>query len=366
MNREVIEYENLKGLNKSFFEGFTKKFNEVLNSGWYILGKQVEEFEYAFAKYNGAKHCIGVASGLDAIYLSLKACDFPKDSEVIVPANTYIASILPILELGLKPILIEPNLRTYNIDHKRIEEKITSKTVAIEVVHLYGKCCQMDEIIRIKEKYGLVLIEDCAQAHGAMFNQRKAGTFGEFGAFSFYPTKNLGALGDAGAILTDDSNYFEKLCYLRNYGSKVKYENKYLGNNSRLDELQAAFLNFKLGFLDQINEHKRHLAKKYQESISQSFAKPIFQDGFYDVFHIYNIRHPQRDKLREFLLGNGVKTEIHYPIPPHRQKALVNLLGSYNLPISEEIHQTTLSLPISYCHDEEDIKYVCQIIDNFE
>lgn len=359
----MIEYESLGRLNKSFEEEYLQCFKDLLDSGWYILGKQVTIFEEAFAQYCGTKHCIGVASGLDALMLALRSFDFPAGSEVLVPSNTYIATILSILQCGLKPVLVEPDIHTYNIDPLKIEEKINCNTKAIMVVHLYGKACDMDPIMQIANKYELPVIEDCAQAHGAMYKGQKIGTFG-IGAFSFYPTKNLGALGDAGAITTNDSDKNDLFRALRNYGSKIKYQNDYIGYNSRLDEIQAALLNVKLKYLDQINLHKRSLAAIYLKELKDDFIKPNVSTECFDVYHIFNIRHPKRDELKEYLLKNGIKTDIHYPIAPHQQKAMRGILdGEY--PISEEIHHTTLSLPISYGHSEDDICRVVDILNKF-
>ena len=253
---------------------------------------------------------------------------------------------------------------TYNIDPSKIEEKITSKTRAIMVVHLYGKCCEMDSIINIAEKYNFKIIEDCAQAHGAKYKDQIAGSFGDIGAHSFYPTKNLGALGDAGAATTNDEFISKKLKALRNYGSTVKYVNEYIGCNSRLDEIQAGFLLIKLAALNEINEHKRKLAKLYLENLKQDFIFPVVNKDYFDVYHIFNIRHPRRNELRNFLLGKGIKTEIHYPIAPHKQKAMKGIIdGEY--PISEEIHATTLSLPISYFHTNENIIQVIEALNSF-
>lgn len=359
----MIEYENLGRANYSFLRKYYKALKKVIKSGWYILGNEVSFFEKEFASYIGTSQCVGVASGLDALILAIDALDLPKNSEIIVPSNTYIATIISIIRCGHIPILVEPDIRTYNIDPLKIEEKVTSRTKAIIVVHLYGKACEMDPIIHICQKYNLHLIEDCAQAHGAMYKNRKVGTFG-IGCFSFYPTKNLGALGDAGAITTNDEILANKLRALRNYGSFKKYYNEYVGYNSRLDELQASLLRIKLKDLDKINNHKRKLAKIYHENLSDKFIKPVVHPDFFDVYHIYNIRHPERDKLKDYLLKNGVKTEIHYPCPPHKQKAMEQYLkGEY--PISNEIHETTLSLPISYFHKEKDILTVCKILNKF-
>ncbi len=364
MKNMIIEYENLGILNKPFYNNYLKSFKKTLNSGWYILGKNVAEFEYSFASYIGSKFCIGVASGLDALSLSLRSFEFPPNSEIIVPSNTYIATILSIVQNGLKPVLVEPDIKTYNIDPNKIEDKINSNTRAIIVVHLYGKVCDMDPIISIAEKYKLRIIEDCAQSHGACYKGKKAGTFGDFGAFSFYPTKNLGALGDAGAIVTNDVKMYEKLMAMRNYGSKLKYENDYIGYNSRLDEMQAGFLSIKLVALDKINDHKRKLAKLYLEYLKNDYILPVVDNDYFDVYHIFNIRHPKRDQLKEYLLGKGIKTEIHYPIPPHKQKSMKDIIkGDY--PISEEIHATTLSLPISYGNSEDEIYKVCETMNKF-
>jgi len=282
----MIEYENLRKVNEPFFKNFKCSFNELLKSGRYILGNNVNIFEKEFASYCGSKNCVGVASGLDALILSLKVFDFEKESEIIVPSNTYIATILSIVNNQLKPILVEPDIKTYNIDPYKIEEKITSKTRAIIVVHLYGKACNMNPIIKIAKKYNLKIIEDCAQAHGAEYKNKKVGTFGDLGAFSFYPTKNLGALGDAGAITTDNIELFEKIKCIRNYGEKVKYNNEFIGFNSRLDEIQAGLLSIKLKKLDEINKHKRMLAKIYMKNLKDCYIKPLIEKDYFDVYHI--------------------------------------------------------------------------------
>ncbi len=361
----MIEYENLRKVNLPFFEEYLQSFKDTLESGWFILGSNVKKFEKDFTDYVNCKYCVGVASGLDALILSLKAFDFESGSEVIVPSNTYIATILSILHCGLKPILVEPDIRTYNIDPSKIEEKISPNTKAVMVVHLYGKSCEMDPIINICRKYNLKLIEDCAQSHGAKYKNKTTGSFGDFGAFSFYPTKNLGALGDAGAITTDNENLAKIIKRLRNYGSDIKYYNEIAGYNSRLDEVQAGFLSVKLKKLNEINDHKRKLAKIYFENLRNDFIKPDVHQDFFDVYHIFNIRHPKRDMLKEFLLKNGIKTDIHYPVPPHKQKAMNEIIKEKYFPISEEIHSTTLSLPISYSHSEEDIYRVIDTMNRF-
>lgn len=361
----MIEYENLGKANAAFFEDYKEAFNRVIESGWYILGNSVKEFEKEFADYCGTSHCCGLANGLDALILSLRAFNFKKGDEVIVPSNTYIATILSIVHNQLTPVLVEPDIQTYNIDVQKIEEKITSRTRAILVVHLYGKVCEMDAVLNIAEKYNLKVIEDCAQAHGASFKGTKAGNFGHLGAFSFYPTKNLGAIGDAGAITTNDGLLKDTINTLRNYGSKIKYQNELAGFNSRLDELQAALLSIKLKKLDDINNHKRKLARLYDEGLKADFIKPVTGIDHYDVYHIYNVRHPKRDELRSYLGSHDIKTDIHYPIPPNKQKAMKGILDGYHTPIAEEIHQTTLSLPISYYHTEENIREVIEIMNKF-
>ena len=361
----MIEYENLAKLNRPFFSEYETAFQSVLNGGWYILGDHVREFEKQFAAYCGVNHCTGLASGLDALILALRAFDFEPGSQVILPSNTYIATILAAVNAGLEPILVEPDIRTYNIDPTKIEAAITNKTVAVVVVHLYGKCCEMDTIISICRKHKLKLIEDAAQAHGAAFKGKRAGAFGDFGAFSFYPTKNLGALGDGGCLVTNDQSLDEMIRMLRNYGSRVKYVNEVVGTNSRLDEMQAAFLQVKLKRLESINSHKRKLASIYLKDLREDFIKPVIDEDFFDVFHIFNVRHPRRDALRNHLLKQDIKTEIHYPVPPHQQQAMKKLLSKGPFPISEEIHNTTLSLPISYFHTQEDIFQVVEAINKF-
>ncbi len=359
----MIEYENLKLVNESLFQKYQESFKNFVESGWYILGDSVNKFEVEFSQFCDTQECIGVASGLDALIIAIDAFDFPQDSEIIVPANTYIATIQAIIKNGFKPVLVEPDITTYNIDPNKIENKITNQTKAILVVHLYGKACDMDPILSLSKKYDLEVIEDCAQAHGAMYKGKKVGSFG-VGCFSFYPTKNLGALGDGGAITTNDLVYASYIRSLRNYGSKKKYYNDYLGYNSRLDEIQAGFLSIKLEILNDITNHKRKLAETYFENLSDDFIKPIRQSDYFDVFHIFNIRHRNRDALRKYLLENGVKTEIHYPVAPNKQVAMQGIIdGDY--PISELIHDTTLSLPISYFHSQDDILKVCNIMNEW-
>jgi len=361
----MIPYENLKILNRPFEEKLKNKFSDFLEMGWYILGNEVAAFEKEFAVYHQEQYAVGVANGLDALILSLKCCGFKRGDEVIVPSNTYIASILAIIHCDLIPVLVEPNPHTYNIDPLAIPAAITSKTVAIMVVHLYGQCCEMDPILNLAQIHQLKVIEDCAQAHGAKYKNKLAGTFGDFGAFSFYPTKNLGALGDAGAVICKSERDQQKLRQLRNYGSEKKYHNGVVGYNSRLDELQAAFLRIKLPHLDEINTHKRKLAAIYNGNLNDSFIKPKLEAGYDNVYHIYNILHPERDSLKQYLAEHDITTEIHYPVAPQYQPALKDHLKNFDYPISAHIHQHTLSLPCSFAHTEEQIHYIAGVLNKF-
>lgn len=357
-----IAYENLSQVNAPFREELKEIFSQTLDKGWYILGQNVSAFEEEFAHYCGAQFGIGVASGLDALTLSFLALDLPPKGEVIVPSNTYIASILSIIHAGLTPVLAEPDPITYNLDPKAVLAAITPKTVAILPVHLYGKSCQMDQLMTIAKTHSLRVVEDCAQAHGAMFKGQQVGTFGDCGAFSFYPTKNLGALGDAGAILTSNPAIAKKLKQLRNYGSEKKYYNDIVGVNSRLDELQAAFLRIKLKSLPQFTQHKQELAKHYFEGLTPKLTLPTQHADFTDVFHIFNILTPNRDTLKQALLEQNIGTEIHYPVAPNQQPALAPGFAGKTYPISEKIHAQTLSLPISFSHQKEDILRVINAV----
>ena len=357
----MIEYESLAKSNAAVMSELEAAATRVLRSGWYVLGQEVAAFEDEFARYIGAKHCIGVANGLDALILSIEALDLPQGSEILVAANTYIATILAIVRAGHKPVLVESELETFNMDPARLRAALSPKTRAICVTHLFGKTCRMDTIGAFAREHGLNVVEDCAQSHGAKLAGKMTGTFGDAGCFSFYPTKNLGAVGDAGAVVTDDDALADKLRHLRNYGSKQKYVNRYVGVNSRLDEMQAALLRVKLRYLDDMTAHKRALADIYFAELPEWVNKPVRRADEFDVFHIYGIRHPQRDDLRQHLLENGVKTEIHYPIPPHRQEAMQGILsGDY--PIADEQHATELSLPISIGHTPQDVRAVCEAI----
>jgi len=361
----MIRYEDLYQVNKNFFQAFRENFNLVLESGRFILGDRVRQFEIDFASYHDSPYCIGVGNGLDALVLSLKALELKPGSEVIVPSNTYIATILAILHADLIPVMVEPDINTYNIDPLKIEAAVSMKTKAIMVVHLYGRCCDMDEVRKICQLHKLILLEDCAQSHGAKYKNQLCGTFGECAGFSFYPTKNLGCLGDGGAVLCKDEKIAEMIRSLRNYGSSKKYYTDYLGYNSRLDEIQAAFLQVKLKFLEQINGHKRKLAALYIKNLKKDFISPVEDADHFDVYHIFPVRHPQRDKLRAYLLQSGIETEVHYPLPPHQQQALKNIFKKSSYPISETIHDTIVSLPCSFAHSAENIYQVIETMNKF-
>ena len=360
----MIEYESLAKSNAAYVDELEAAAARVIRGGWYVLGEEVRAFEGEFAAYVGARHCVGVANGLDALILAIEALALPPGSDILVASNTYIATILAILRVGHRPVLVEPELDTFNIDPNRMAAALTVQTRAICVTHLFGKCCRMDEIGVFAKAHGLRLVEDCAQAHGARLGQRTAGTFGDAGCFSFYPTKNLGAIGDAGAVVTDDDALADRLRHLRNYGSKQKYVNRYVGVNSRLDEIQAAMLRVKLRNLAEMTAHKRRLAEVYFVGLPDWLSLPRQRDDEFDVFHIFAVRHPDRDALRAWMLEQGVRTEIHYPIPPHRQEAMAGILGG-DWPLADELHATELSLPISYGHSASDILKVCETIQQF-
>lgn len=356
-----IPFLALKVINKQYADELKEAAARVIDSGWYIQGKECNAFEKEFANYCGTKHCIGVANGLDALTLIIRAYKemglMHEDDEIIVPANTYIASIMAISENGLKPILVEPDVSTYNIDPALIEEKITSKTKAIMVVHLYGQVAEMDEINIIANKYDLKVIEDSAQAHGAIYKGRRTGNLGNSSGFSFYPGKNLGALGDGGAVTTNEDELAQIIRALGSYGSYKKYENLYKGINSRLDEMQAALLMVKLKSLDNEVEKRKSLATYYLKHISnESIILPAVNDFDSHVWHLFVIRTQNRKKLQTHLLGKGIQTLIHYPIPPHLQKAYTNLGYQYgDFPITESLANEVLSLPIGHhlSHDQQ-------------
>lgn len=360
----MIEYESLAQSNAPYMDELEVAASRVIRSGWYVLGQEVAAFESEFAQYVGAKHCIGLANGLDALILSIEALDLPKGSDILVASNTYIATVLAIVRAGHKPVLVEPELATFNMDPANLLQAMTPNTRAICVTHLFGKTCRMDAIGSFAREHGIKVVEDCAQSHGAKLGSQMTGTFGDAGCFSFYPTKNLGAIGDAGAVVTDDDALAERLRHLRNYGSKQKYVNRYVGVNSRLDEIQAALLRVKLRHLDAMNAHKRALAEVYFANLPDWVGKPVRREDEFDVFHIFGIRYPRRDALRDYLLERGVKTEVHYPIPPHQQEAMQGILHG-DFPIATELHATELSLPISVGNDEEDIYTICDRLKSF-
>jgi dTDP-4-amino-4,6-dideoxygalactose transaminase len=362
--RSRIPYEDLHLVNLPYQEEIKQAMEKVIQRGWYILGEEVSNFEKSFATYIGSSQCIGVANGLDAMILALTALSLPPKAEVIVPSNTYIATILAVIQAGLTPVLAEPNPETLNIDPAQIKKVITKDTKAILCVHLYGNPCDMASISAIAEKYGLFLLEDCAQSHGALFNGLHTGTFGIAGCYSFYPTKNLGALGDAGAIITHDHHFADKLRSLRNYGSNQKYYNEYIGYNSRLDELQAAVLNVKLKYLTDIIIHKRKIAKFYNDNIDTRFQKVTSYNGAENSYHIYPVLTEKRDALRIYLKQNKIDTEIHYPIAPHQQKGYP-MLSKNSYPISEAIHKNILSLPCSTALSLEEAERIVFYINKF-
>lgn len=358
----MIAHLDLQRVNQPYQEEIAEAMRRVAESGWYILGKEVTTFEQNWATYCGTSHCIGVANGLNALELIFRAFDFPEGSEVIIPANTYIASILSVTSLGLKPVWVEPDTKTLNIDPRKIERKITPRTKAIMAVHLYGKCCDMKPIWEIARKHGLKVVEDAAQAHGAMYHGFKAGNLSDAAAFSFYPTKNLGALGDAGAVNTNDSDLARKIASLRNYGSTIKYYNDHIGTNSRLDELQAAILNVKLKYLETENQRRRELARFYLSEIKHpDLVLPNFKTLYEDAWHLFVVRHPKREQFIDFLMENGVQATVHYPIPAHKQRAYSEY-NHLNLPITERIHNEVISLPLNPTLTDKEAEYIVQVI----
>ncbi len=342
-------------------------FNRVFKRSWYIEGVEDEAFEKAFADYCGVRYCVGVGNGLDALMLSLRALGVGNGEEVIVPSNTYIATALAVTYVGAKPVFVEPDIRTFNINPSLIREKITDKTKAIMPVHLYGQACDMDPIMDIAQEYKLFIIEDCAQAHGATYKGRQVGTFGDAAGFSFYPGKNLGALGDAGAVVTNNKDIADKVRALGNYGSDFKYHHIFKGCNSRLDELQAAFLAAKLPHLERMNEERRRIAAKYTEGIrNPKVVTPIVLRDCEHVYHIYGIRCNERDALEKFLNDNDVGTNKHYPIAMHLQECYKDLgVKKGELPIAEEISNTELSIPMYYGMSDEEVQYVIDTINAF-
>jgi dTDP-4-amino-4,6-dideoxygalactose transaminase len=366
----MISFLDLKKVNLRHQPALESCLREILDKGWFILGSKVEQFEKEFASYCGTRYCIGVANGLDALILILEGYKelglIKTGDEVLVPANTYIASILAVSKAGLVPVLVEPEESTCLIDVTQIERQITKRTKAILSVHLYGQICDMDAINSIAQKKGLLVIEDSAQSHGAMYNGKRSGNLGDASGFSFYPGKNLGALGDGGAITTNNESLATTLKALRNYGSHKKYENLYQGINSRLDELQAAFLLEKLNCLDEDNDVRRRIATRYlQEIKNHKITLPVLKNPQQHVWHLFTVRTGNRDAFQQYLQQCGIQTVIHYPIPPHQQKAYMGLWTGESFLISERIHSTIISLPISPVMTEAEVEIVIRAINAY-
>ena len=361
----MIKFLDLEKINNRFREEIDSELKEILDSGWYLQGKKNQKFAEKFAEFCGVKHCLGVANGLDALNLIIKAYGFSNGDEIIVPANTYIASILAISQNGCTPILVEPDIKTYNINPDLIEEKITERTKAIMVVHLYGQAVQMKKIWELAKKYNLKIIEDSAQAHGSVYDGIKTGALGDASGFSFYPGKNLGCMGDGGCVTTNDDELFEKIKAIANYGSDRKYHHIYKGVNSRLDEIQAAVLNVKLKYLDKDNARRREISKYYRENIkNRIIILPETYDESAHVWHVFAVRTPERDRFQKYLEENNIQTIIHYPTPPHKQGAYQEW-NNLSYPISEEIHRTIISLPISPVMTDDEVQRVTEVINEY-
>lgn len=359
----MIEHLNLGRVNQPYMPALMQAIERIVASGWYVLGRELDAFETEFARYCGTQHCVGVANGLDALTLILRAYDFPTGGEVIVPANTYIASVLAITAAGLQPVLVEPDATTYNLDPARVEAHLTARTCAILAVHLYGRCADMTTLRTLADRYGLKLLEDAAQAHGAFHAGRRAGNLSDAAGFSFYPTKNLGALGDAGAVTTNDEALAMRIRSLRNYGSRQKYVNEQAGVNSRLDELQAAVLRVKLRYLDEENHRRRQLAQRYRQAINHpDIVLPTAdRPGDESAWHLFVIRHPARERLSAYLVSRGVDTKVHYPIPPHQQEAYREY-RHLSLPITECLHREVLSLPLHPQLTDDESEYIVEVL----
>lgn len=363
-----VPFVTFKPLEKELDKDLRDAFERVYNRSWYIEGVEDEAFEKAFAEYCDSKYCVGVGNGLDSLFLALKAMGIKEGDEVIVPSNTYIATALAVTYTGATPVFVEPDIRTFNIDSTKIEAAITDKTKAIMPVHLYGQACDMDPIMEVAKKYNLYVVEDCAQAHGAKYKGKVIGSFGDAAGFSFYPGKNLGALGDAGATVTNNEELAKKVRALGNYGSDFKYHHIYQGNNSRLDELQAAFLAAKLPHLNKVNVERRKIAQKYLDGINNpEIILPFVPEYAEPVWHIFGIRCNRRDELEKFLNDAGISTNKHYPIPMHLQGCYADLgfkKGDY--PIAEEISETELSIPMYYGMTDEEVQYVIDRMNEFK
>ncbi|MFD2202061.1 DegT/DnrJ/EryC1/StrS family aminotransferase [Shivajiella indica] len=368
----MIKFSDLQKINGQYKEDLQRVSAEVIDSGWYLFGERLAVFEKSLQSYIGTGHVIGVGNGYDALFLILKGyieMGFLKPGdEVIAPANTYIATLLSISAADLVPVLVEPEISTYNLDISKIEELISPKTKAIVVVHLYGRACWSPDLDFLAKKYGLKIIEDNAQAIGALWNGTKTGALGDAAAFSFYPTKNLGALGDAGAVTTEDEELAKMIRTLSNYGSNEKYRNDYRGVNSRMDEIQAAFLKVKLNYLDNENKIKRGLANYYIQNINNpDIQLPLIDQPLKNashVWHLFVIRIPYREILKKYLEENGVQTLVHYPVPPHQQNAYREL-KHLSFPITEKIHQEALSLPLTPVHTFKELQFICDLLNNF-
>ncbi|ODS79438.1 MAG: aminotransferase [Cytophagaceae bacterium SCN 52-12] len=362
----MIPFLDLRQINSPYIQELEEASLQVVRSGWYLLGESLTSFENAFSAYCEAEYCVGVANGLDAISLILKAFDFPPESEVILAANTYIATLLPVTALGLTPVLAEPDPATMLLNPELLENHITGKTRAIITTDLYGRSCEMAPILSIAEKHGIKVITDAAQAHGARYRGRRAGSMAHATAFSFYPTKNLGALGDAGAVVTSDRAVAERIRYLRNYGSLVRYQNEYQGVNSRLDEIQAAFLNIKLPYLDRDNARRKSIARRYLEEISLEEARLPPSDRIDDdVWHLFVIQYPYRDRLKQYLAEKGIQADIHYPTPIHRQNAYPNL-SHLQLPVTEKLSREVLSLPLHPALTDDEVSRIIRVINLYK
>lgn len=362
-----IPFVSFLPMEKELDQELRNAFERVYSRSWYILGEEDKAFEQAFASYLGVNNCVGVGNGLDALVLALRALKIGPGDEVIVPSNTYIASVLAISYAGATPVLVEPDIDTFNIDPRLIESAVTGKTKAIMPVHLYGQACDMDPIMNIADKHGLFVIEDCAQAHGATYKGKKVGTFGNAAGFSFYPGKNLGALGDSGAVVTDNDELASEIRALSNYGSDYKYHHILKGVNSRMDEMQAAFLSVKLPHLDRMNQERRRIADMYSSKINNpKVILPAVNPECVPVWHIYGVRCEERDALENFLKERGIGTNKHYPTPIHLQEAYKDLaIPEGALPIAEKISKTELSLPIYYGMTDEEIQYVIDSVNEF-
>lgn len=361
----MIKFLDLKKINNRYREEIDSRIKNILDKGWYLQGEENENFTKNFANFCGTKFALGVANGLDALNLIIKAYGFGNGDEIIVPANTYIATILAISENGCIPILVEPDIKTYNINPDSIEEKITTKTKAIMVVHLYGQAVQMEKIWKIAKKYNLKIIEDSAQAHGAIYQENRTGNLGDASGFSFYPGKNLGCIGDGGAVTTNDEELFNKIKAIANYGSDRKYHHIYKGVNSRLDEIQAAVLDVKLKHLDSDNNKRREISKYYRENIKNSkIILPETYDEKSHVWHIFAVRTHNRNEFQKYLTERGIQTIIHYPTPPHKQGAYKEW-NNLSFTITEEIHNTILSLPISPVMTDSEIEKVVEVVNEY-